>query len=355
MTPTFWKDKKVLMTGHTGFKGSWLSLWLQRAGADLVGFALEPPTQPNLFTDAGVARGMVSLSGDVRDAAAVWAAIDEHRPEIVLHLAAQTVVRTSYDDPAGTYATNVMGTVNVMEAVRGSSSVRVVVNVTTDKVYENHEWSWGYRESDALGGYDPYSNSKACSELVTSAYRRSYFSAPDSRIAVATARAGNVVGGGDWTKDQLIPDIFRSLIAGRPVTLRHPNATRPWQFVLEPLDGYLTLAEHLWNGGRTFADAWNFGPVYSDIRTVEWIAKRISSRWPGGGTVRTDPGPHPHEATLLKLDVSKSEQLLGWKPRLPLTEAIDWITEWYGVYKAGGDVAALTRDQIVRYADREAS
>ncbi|MDP1676613.1 MAG: CDP-glucose 4,6-dehydratase [Bacteroidota bacterium] len=353
MNPSFWKNKKVFITGHTGFKGSWLSLWLQSAGAQLVGYALPPPTSPNLFTDAHVEEGMKSIIGDIRDLQLLKKSIAEHRPEIIIHMAAQTVVRTSYDNPVETYETNVMGTVNILEALRSAPSVKVFVNVTTDKCYENHEWSWGYRETDSLGGFDPYSNSKACSELVTSAYRNSFFSSGNTTIAIATARAGNVIGGGDWTKDQLIPDIFRALLTDKSILLRSPKAVRPWQFVLEPLDGYLTLAEHLWDTGSKYAEAWNFGPSYDDAKPVEWIAEKINQLWGGKHLIEIDTTNQPHEAGYLKLDASKATAHLQWHPMLRLSEALEWVTEWYSVYHQKNNISELTRQQIARYTALE--
>jgi CDP-glucose 4,6-dehydratase len=350
--PAFWRGKRVFMTGHTGFKGSWLSLWLQRLGAQVTGYALPPPTNPSLFQLAGVASGMTSLVGDVRDFDRVKSAIAEHRPEIVLHLAAQSVVRASYDDPRETYETNVMGTVNVLEAIRHTPNVRSVVNVTTDKCYENREWVWGYREDEPMGGHDPYSNSKGCSELVTSAFRSSFFPAEryaQHGVGLASARAGNVVGGGDWTKDQLVPDVIRAFSASEPVCLRSPEATRPWQFVLEPLSGYLTLAERLFVDGVALAGGWNFGPVDEDAKPVRWLVDQLSSRWGGDARWQIDPGHHPHEANFLKLDSSKARALLAWQPRLRLTEALEWVVEWYREYLNGGDVRAMTEAQIERY------
>jgi len=340
------------MTGHTGFKGSWLSLWLQRLGANLVGYALPPPTNPSLFELADVERGMTSLVGDVRDFRALSAAIVEHRPEIVLHLAAQSVVRASYDDPRETYETNVMGTVNVLEAVRHTPGVRSIVNVTTDKCYENREWVWGYREDEPMGGHDPYSNSKGCSELVTAAYRSSFFPAdryPQHGVALGSARAGNVVGGGDWTKDQLVPDVIRAFSASEPVWLRNPGATRPWQFVLEPLSGYLSLAERLFIDGPARASGWNFGPVDDDAKPVRWLVEHLASRWGEGARWQTDQGVHPHEAHFLKLDSSKARADLAWQPRLRLAEALDWVVEWYREFLNGGNVRAITEAQIERY------
>ncbi len=353
MNPSFWKNKKVFVTGHTGFKGSWLSLWLQSAGAQAVGYALIPPTMPNLFTDAQVEKGMKSVIGDIRDLELLRKSIVTNAPEIIIHMAAQTVVRESYDNPVETYATNVMGTVNVLESVRSTPSVKVVVNVTSDKCYENHEWAWGYRETDSLGGFDPYSNSKACSELVTSAYRNSFFTSEKNKVAIATARAGNVIGGGDWTKDQLIPDIFRALLAEKSIRLRSPKSVRPWQFVLEPIDGYLTLAEHLWNGGTDFAEAWNFGPSYDDAKPVEWIAEKINQMWGGKHRIEFEPAVQPHEAGYLKLDASKATARLHWKPMLRLSQGLEWVTEWYQAYHKKDNVSDLTRQQIARYAALE--
>jgi CDP-glucose 4,6-dehydratase len=353
--PSFWKGKRVLLTGHTGFKGSWLSLWLQRLGANLVGYALTPPTDPNHFEAANVGAGMTSIIGDVRDFDQLLRVVNEHRPEIVLHLAAQSVVRASYDAPRETYEVNVMGTVNVLEAVRLSSTVRSVVNVTTDKCYENREWVWGYREDEPMGGHDPYSNSKGCSELVTSAFRSSFFAGDryaQHGVAVASARAGNVVGGGDWTKDQLVPDVIRAFSKAEQVRLRSPNAIRPWQFVLEPLSGYLLLAERLFREGPRFAEGWNFGPPDEDAKTVQWIVKQLAEQWGERAGWQVDEGTHPHEAHFLKLDSSKARAHLSWAPRLRLAEALQWIVEWYRNYAAAGDVRAQTLAQIERYEAR---
>jgi CDP-glucose 4,6-dehydratase len=292
--------------------------------------------------------------GDVRDFEALKRAIAEHRPEIILHLAAQSVVRTAYEDPRETYETNVMGTVNVLEAVRvGGAGVRAVVNVTTDKCYENREWLWGYREDEPMGGHDPYSNSKGCSELVTAAFRSSFFPADrhgQHGVALASARAGNVVGGGDWTKDQLLPDVLRAFSHREAVSLRSPGATRPWQFVLEPLSGYLTLAQRLYQGGPAFAQGWNFGPVDEDARTVQWIVERMAAAWGDGAGWKPDGVQHPHEAHLLKLDSSKARALLSWAPRMRLSKALDWVVEWHRAYLGGGDVRKTTLAQIAAYA-----
>ncbi|MEM7349548.1 MAG: CDP-glucose 4,6-dehydratase [Acidobacteriota bacterium] len=346
---TFWQDKRVLLTGHTGFKGAWLALWLQKAGAQVVGYALPPATEPSLFEIARVAEGITSIFGDIRDLANLRALLAEHEPEIVLHLAAQAIVRASYDDPADTYSTNVMGTVNVLEAVRATPSVRTVVVVTSDKCYDNREIERGYREDDALGGRDPYSSSKACAELVARSYRDSFLAGAERPVALATARGGNVVGGGDWGKDRLVPDIMRSVLERRPLSIRNPKATRPWQHVLDPVSGYLTLAEHLWNDGARFSEAWNFGPADEDPLPVGAMVERILERWDEPIQVEIDPGPHPHEHHLLRLDPSKAHRGLGWSARLALPETLDWIVEWFRAYRDGNDVREFTEGQIDRY------
>lgn len=347
MNSQFWRGKRVLVTGHTGFKGSWLSLWLQRLGANVVGYSLAPPTEPSLFTIANIAQGMTSIEGDIRDLAKLQAVMDEHRPEVVLHLAAQPLVRYSYKNPIETYATNVMGTANVLEAIRITGGVRAAVMITTDKCYENNEWVWGYREQDRLGGHDPYSNSKACAELVTAAYRNSYFS--QGSVAIASARAGNVIGGGDWALDRLIPDMVRAFSEGQSVQIRNPNAIRPWQHVLEPISGYLSLAEHLWNDGTTYADGWNFGPNDEDAKPVSWIVENLSKLWGDNASWQTDDGVHPHEATYLKLDCSKAKQQLGWKPQLTLFTALEWTVEVYKAHLQDADLNALMADQLERF------
>ena len=348
MNKEFWKARRVFLTGHTGFKGSWLALWFQALGVETIGFSLPPPTQPSLFELAHVANGMTSIVGDVRDFELLKKLMAEKNPEIVIHLAAQSVVRYSYDNPSETYSTNVMGTVNLLEAIRQSQLACVVVIVTSDKCYENKNWPWGYRENDSLGGHDPYSNSKACAELVTSAFRESYFRG-DSRVVDATARAGNVIGGGDWTQDQLVPDIMRAFVDGRPVRIRNPHALRPWQFVLEPLHGYLVLAEHLWNHGLEFAESWNFGPLEEDAQPVSWIVQNISTLWGDDARWEMDEGMHPHETQLLKLDISKARSRLGWSPKVRLTRAIEWAVEWYKAYQEKKDPREITHAQIARY------
>lgn len=351
VNPRFWQGKRVFLTGHTGFKGSWLSLWLQSMGAHVHGFALNPPTEPSLFAEAKVAQGMTSTIGDVRDYDAVFSALQSCSPDIVLHLAAQPLVRYSYQAPVETYATNVMGTVHVLEAARQIGCVRAIVNVTTDKCYENREWVWGYREDEPMGGYDPYSNSKGCSELVTSAYRRSFFH--DSGIALGSARAGNVIGGGDWAMDRLVPDILRALEKRQPVVIRNPHSTRPWQHVLEPLSGYLVLAEKLFNEGQAYAEGWNFGPHDDDARPVQWIVERMVEAWNDSGSWRLDGGQNPHEANYLKLDISKARARLGWKPRWDLAAALERIIVWHRAWLAGDDVRALSLAQIEQYSTTE--
>lgn len=309
MNAAFWHGKRVFLTGHTGFKGGWLSLWLQQLGADVTGYALDAPTSPSLFEAASVARGMRSIIGDVRDGDAVKRAMAVARPDIVIHMAAQPLVRYSYVNPVETYSTNVMGVVNLLEAVRATPGVRAVVNVTSDKCYENREWPWGYRENEAMGGYDPYSNSKGCAELVTAGYRSSFFHAdkyPEHGVALGSGRAGNVIGGGDWALDRLIPDMLRAIGAGEPVMIRNPHAIRPWQHVLEPLSGYLTLAEKLYTEGPVHAEGWNFGPYDTDAKPVEWIVERMTQEWGAGASWTLDGQDHPHEATYLKLDCSKA-------------------------------------------------
>jgi len=344
LTPGFWAGRRVLVTGHTGFKGSWLCLWLRELGAEVSGFALAPPTEPSLFASARLAEEVDHREGDVRDAAAVAAAVRAARPEVVVHMAAQPLVRASFDDPAGTYATNVMGTVHVLDAVRREpGDVRVVVNVTSDKCYENREWLWGYREDEAMGGHDPYSSSKGCSELVTAAFRSSFFADPDG-VRLASARAGNVIGGADWATDRLVPDVMRAALAGESVIVRNPGSVRPWQHVLNPLSGYLALAERLWEEPEA-AGGWNFGPPDEDAWPVGRVVERIAAAWPG---LRYQPGGEvgPHEARFLRLDSSKARTLLGWRPRWSLETALDATVEWH----AREDARALTLEQIRRFA-----
>lgn len=353
MNAEFWCGKRVLLTGHTGFKGSWLSLWLQSMGAQVVGYALAPPTEPSLFEVAGVGAGMTSVIGDILDLEHLRSVFAEHKPEIVIHMAAQPLVRYSYAEPVETYSTNVMGTVNLLEAVRGTPGVKAVVNVTTDKCYENREWAWGYRENEAMGGYDPYSSSKGCAELVTAAYRNSFFNSATFNVkhstAIASARAGNVIGGGDWAEDRLIPDIMRAITQGRSVTIRNPHAIRPWQHVLEPLSGYLKLAQKLYEEGAAYAEGWNFGPNDEDAKPVQWIVEQLTQSWGEGASWLLDGGEHPHEAHYLKLDCSKAKSRLDWHPRWHLDEALKRIVDWQKQYLYGRDMRAVTIEQIDLY------
>ena len=347
ISPSFWHSKKVLVTGHTGFKGSWLSLWLQTMGADLCGIALPPPTEPSLFAQAKVADGMRHQLADVRDFEKIEKIFQSSQPYIVLHLAAQPLVRESYKAPIETYSTNVMGTVHVLEASRRTKSVRAVINVTTDKCYENREWVWGYRENEPIGGHDPYSSSKGCSELVSAAYRKSFFE--DAEIQVATARAGNVIGGGDWARDRLIPDIIKSIQENIPTKIRNPNAIRPWQHVLEPLSGYLLLAEGLYNKKDGMSGAWNFGPRDEDAQNVQWVANELSKKMGQSPIFLPDPKNHPHEANFLKLDISKAKNKLGWEPRWSLNTALDRIVDWNRSLNQKEDIRKKSVSQILEY------
>ena len=347
-----WRGRRVFLTGHTGFKGSWLALWLDCLGARVRGYALDPCTNPNLFDLASLGGILEDVRGDVRDYSKVEAAMAGFAPEVVFHLAAQPLVRRSYTDPIGTYATNIMGTVHVLEAVRRTPSVRAVVCITTDKCYENQGWIWPYRESDALGGYDPYASSKACAEIVSAAYRRCFFP-PEQfeqhHVAVATARAGNVIGGGDWSEDRLVPDLVRGFGAAKPVLIRRPKAIRPWQHVLDPLHGYLMLAEKLLRGNVQFASSYNFGPSEEDIWPVERIANTLVDMWGDGASWMCDSGDGLHEDHVLRLDASKARVELGWKPRLRIETALEWTIGWYRAWKRGDHVPEFTKKQIVAY------
>jgi CDP-glucose 4,6-dehydratase len=343
LSPTFWEGRRVLITGGTGFKGSWACLWLSQLGAEVIAYSKGVPTAPSLFDGARVAEDVEVVEGDIRDRDDLVAVVRDRAPEVIIHMAAQPLVRRSYDDPAGTYEVNVMGTVNVLEAARLSDSVQAVLNVTTDKVYENREWLWGYREDEALGGYDPYSNSKASSELVTAAYRRSFFG--EGSASIATARSGNVIGGGDWAEDRLIPDIVRGALAGETVHIRNPRAVRPWQHVLNPLSGYLLLCERMWESS-SFDEGWNFGPDDHDVKPVGWIAERLDAAFDGGVDWQVDEGEHAHEANYLKLDSSKAKALLGWQPVWELDRALASIARWYNAIRAGEDLRALALSEI---------
>jgi CDP-glucose 4,6-dehydratase len=339
-----WAGRRVFLTGHTGFKGGWLALWLKHLGANVRGYSLDPWTTPSLFETADISSAVEDIRGDIRDTAALDKAIIEFAPEVVFHLAAQPLVRISYVDPILTYETNVIGTAKLLDAVRRTNSVRAVVSVTTDKCYENKEWLWGYRETDPLGGYDPYSSSKACAEIVSAAYRQSY------RLTLATARAGNVIGGGDWSTDRLIPDLVRGFQSRQPVAIRRPHAIRPWQHVLDPLCGYITLAEKLLGDEpNRYSTAYNFGPQETDAKPVEWIADRMAQAWEDGASWFRDGDPGKHEAGYLKLDSSRARAELGWSSKLHLAEALEWVVAWYKAQAAGANMGDFTMRQIRNY------
>ncbi len=346
----FWQEKTVFITGHTGFKGSWLSLWLQQLGAKVVGFSLPPPTTPNLFTIANVSDGMTSLMGNICDYPLLKAALLEHSPDIVIHMAAQSLVRYSYQEPIETYATNVMGTVHLLEAVKQTDSVKAVVNVTTDKCYDNQEWWWGYRETDRLGGCDPYSSSKACSELVTSAYHHAFYQS--QKIAIASARAGNVIGGGDWALDRLIPDMIRAAMDKRSVKIRYPEAKRPWQHVLEPLYGYLLLAEHLYHSPLQYSGAWNFGPNEHDVKSVRWVADFITKQLSHTKGWELDTHPHHHESLLLMLDCAKAKTKLHWQPQWSIEKALEETMYWYQAYYSNQCMRDVTLLQMTQFLNQ---
>ena len=350
MNANFWRGKRVLITGHTGFKGAWLALWLQKLGARLLGYALPPPTGDCLFELAEVGKGMESVYADIRDGAHLQAVISTFRPQVVFHLAAQSLVRRSYAAPVETYEVNVMGTVHLLEALRRTHCCRSIVNVTSDKCYENKEWHWGYRENDELGGYDPYSSSKGCAELVTAAYRRSFFqAATDESTGLASARAGNVIGGGDFSADRIVPDFMAAARSRKPLRLRNPNAVRPWQHVLEPLCGYLILAERLWSQPEQFAQSWNFGPTADGIRPVSWIVQKMNDYSGQQVDSQTDDSPQPHEARLLMLDSMKARLMLGWKSRWTLEQALQAVVSWYFATEQGKRPRQATLEQIATY------
>jgi CDP-glucose 4,6-dehydratase len=349
MNPQFWSGKRVLVTGHTGFKGSWLSLWLQKLGAVVGGYSL-PANDQSLFRMAAVQENMQSAEGDICSAPSLHRFFEDFRPEIVLHLAAQSLVRASYDFPLETFQVNVMGTIQVLEAVRRTPTCRVLVNVTSDKCYANKEWVWGYREDDALGGKDPYSSSKACAELVTRAYQSSFFEGTGAtRAGVATVRAGNVIGGGDFAKDRIVPDVMAAFRAGRPLQVRNPAAIRPWQHVLEPLSGYLLLAERMWHDPANYQESWNFGPSADDVRTVKWIVERLAAHWGTPVAWRLDESPNRPEAGMLALDSSKARSRLGWSPRWTLDQALQAVCQWYKAYHQGQPIRPLVMQQIASY------
>jgi CDP-glucose 4,6-dehydratase len=348
--PGFWRDRTVLVTGHTGFKGAWLSLWLQSVGARVVGFAGGVPSSPSLYELARVADGLTEVAGDIRDLAAVRNAFMRHEPELVIHMAAQPFVRRSFADPRSTYEINVLGTVNVLEAARATPSVRVVVNVTSDKCYANDPGREPrpFVETDPMGGHDPYSSSKACAELVVEAYRRSFFDPAQEGPRFASARAGNVIGGGDWGEDRLIPDIMRGALEGEPIAVRNPEAVRPWQHVLNPLSGYLRLAAAV-HGDAELQGGWNFGPAQDDARPVRWIADRLTELWPTELRWELDEGEHPHEAHFLSLDSAKAREGLGWAPAWGLDDALQSIVAWYAALRDGEDMRAVTLEQIAGF------
>jgi CDP-glucose 4,6-dehydratase len=350
VNPAFWKGKNVFLTGHTGFKGSWLSLWLTSMGAKVTGYSLAPNVTPNLFVELAI-DSLVEKSyiADIRDSLSVKKSMSETSPDIVIHMAAQPLVRYSYVNPIETYATNVMGTVHVLDSTRSLDSIRATLVITTDKCYENKEWVWGYRENEPMGGFDPYSNSKGCAELITSAYRQSYFSSADSNNKVASARAGNVIGGGDWSEDRLIPDAIKAFEANQPLMIRNPLATRPWQHVLEPLSGYLILAQALYSHGASFASGWNFGPRDEDNRSVKDVADLLIAQWGGKATWEKEGSEQPHEANLLKLDCSKASSQLSWTPKWNLEIAIEKIAQWQKAYQAKKNMQEVSLAQINQY------
>ena len=346
----FWKGKKVFVTGHTGFKGSWISLWLKNLGVELTGYSLDCEDEKSFFKDANISEGMNSITGDICNIDSLRQEIIKSKPDIIIHMAAQALVRDSYSDPISTYMTNIMGTANLFEVARETNSVKSIINVTSDKCYENKERESGYKENEPMGGHDPYSSSKGCAELVASAYRNSFFN-PGGKINMASVRAGNVVGGGDWSKDRLIPDAIKAFCSNKKVMIRNPGAIRPWQFVLEPLRGYLMLAERLYDGKNEFSSGWNFGPNNLDVRNVEWIIKKLCKEWGENAdwVYEKEKSKILHEANYLKLDITKSREFLNWSPVLDIEQTIGLIVEWYKNFEKGEDISKTSIDQIIRY------
>jgi CDP-glucose 4,6-dehydratase len=351
MERNFWRGKRVLLTGHTGFEGGWLTLWLQNAGAELLGYSL-PPGTPSLFALADLGPGMRSITGDVRDREHLGRVFDEFEPEVVFHLAAQALVRQSHQQPAETFDVNVMGTVQVLEAIRCTPGVKAAVIITSDRCYENREWVWGYRENDPMGGHDPYSASKGCSELVVSSYQRCFFAsggASQHGVSVASARAGNLIGGGDWAPDRLVPDAMRAFVEGKTLLLRSPLSVRPWQHVLEPLHGYMTLAQRLYQEGTAHVGGWNFGPSSGDSRRVVEVVGALAALWGDKVSWETESAAQPHEADALRLDCSKAHARLGWTPRLPVDSALKWVVRWFKDWQRGANVRAISIRDIEQY------
>lgn len=345
----FWRNKKVFITGHSGFKGGWLSLWLQMLGSDIKGFSLAPLSKPNIFEIANVQSGIISEFGDIRNYDELFNALDDFKPEIIFHLAAQPLVRYSYNNPVDTYSTNIMGLVNLFDISKKIGSPKAIINVTSDKCYQNNEWIWPYKENDQIGGRDPYSNSKACAELITASFRDSFFNLSkfnDHNVGIATARSGNVIGGGDWASDRIIPDFIRASENNTSLLIRYPNATRPWQHVLEPLNGYITLAEHLFKNGKEFSQAWNFGPTDGSAHSVQWLVETFKKYSNLNISISKDNKENPHEATYLRLDSTKAQQLLGWRQKWNSEETVLRVAEWYKAYKAGVDMKSYSRDEI---------
>ena len=352
MNSNFWKNKKVLLTGHTGFKGSWLSIWLKKLGVELVGFSKDIPTKPSLFEIAKVSEGMTSITGNIEDFTAIQKVLKENKPEIVIHMAAQSLVRKSYEEPINTFATNVMGTVNLLQAVKTTGSTLVLINITSDKCYENKGTEKAFSENSPMGGYDPYSSSKGCAELVTSAFRDSFFNTKEFEchgLSLSSVRSGNVIGGGDWAKDRLIPDIMNSISKRIPTQIRNTRSIRPWQFVLEPLFGYLILAQRMWEEGKEFSEPWNFGPDETDCKSVKWILEKISKELDDGFSWKEDTRDNPHEAEMLKLDCNKAKKRLGWKTKLDVNETIEWTVNWYKEYFKNSDMKEYTENQIDKF------